>query len=159
MFKYSKDKLGSSAEALEFCLFRISIKFLGDVYWVVECNRELMEMHSHHDPAPKSFKLHPSPLAQPEKYQSAYGNKLALSERRMQTGYESTPKQLTAVLHENLVTHKLPSQASTVGASWEIEGASTLRIHQPKRDCAYRPNKRLRSEATATVLLTGDQKG
>jgi hypothetical protein len=29
-------------------------------------------------------------LIQPEKYQSAYGNKLALLERRMQTGYESS---------------------------------------------------------------------
>jgi hypothetical protein len=48
-----------------------------------------MEMHSHYDPAPKIFKLHPSPLVQPEKYQSAYGNKLALLEHRMQTGYES----------------------------------------------------------------------
>jgi hypothetical protein len=46
-------------------------------------------MHSHYDPVPKIFKLRPSPLLQPEKYQSAYGNKLALLEHHMQTGHES----------------------------------------------------------------------
>ncbi|KAJ7865481.1 hypothetical protein B0H14DRAFT_2573902 [Mycena olivaceomarginata] len=60
--------------------FSILIKFLRNVYWVVEFTRELMEMHSHYDPALKIFKLRPSPLVQPEKYQSAYGNKLALLE-------------------------------------------------------------------------------
>jgi hypothetical protein len=56
------------------------------VYWVVEFTPELMEMPSHYDPAPKIFKLRPSPLVQPKKYQSAYGNKLAFLEHHMQTG-------------------------------------------------------------------------
>ncbi|KAJ7835282.1 hypothetical protein B0H14DRAFT_2590418 [Mycena olivaceomarginata] len=34
--------------------------------------------------------LNPDSFTQPEKYQSAYGNKLALLERRRQAGYEST---------------------------------------------------------------------
>jgi hypothetical protein len=36
-----------------------------------------------------NFKLRPSLIDMSEKYQSAYGNKPALLERRRQTGYES----------------------------------------------------------------------
>ncbi|KAJ7686455.1 hypothetical protein B0H14DRAFT_2654283 [Mycena olivaceomarginata] len=68
-------------------------------------------MHSHYDPALKIFKLRPSPLVQPEKYQSAYGNKLALLECRMQTGHESICLRIcshpTSLLHGYLPLHCL----------------------------------------------------
>jgi hypothetical protein len=55
--------LGSSnASALEFSLFRISIKFLRNVYWIVKFHRdsELMEIHSHPISRPK-FQTPPQP--------------------------------------------------------------------------------------------------
>jgi hypothetical protein len=47
-----------------------------------------------------NFKLRDSPIDISEKYQSAYGNKLALLEWRRQTGYESSNNVRDAVIVE-----------------------------------------------------------
>jgi hypothetical protein len=41
-----------------------------------------------------NFKLRDSPFGDSEKYQPAYGNKLALLERRRQAGYEPTSQAI-----------------------------------------------------------------